>query len=537
MIGPVAREIAQREGLRAVLEGSIAALGSHYALMVSAVDPRTGTALTSDKEEAEGKEDVLKALDRLASRLRRRLGESFRSVEQRAVPLERATTSSFEALVAFDQGRKEQTDGRNANAIARFERAVELDPDFARAHAHLSSIHSNLGNTRLAAESAQRAFALRDRVSESERFQILSTYHRTRGDLQKRTQDCELWVRTYPRDYTARVHLSTAYSAAGRFEEAAEQSRHAIAIDPNRIYAHSNLCVSYYIFAGRLDEAKSMCEETTKRFPDFQGHQAALYYIARLQGDRATAERELGWSKGKPQEAEFIGYLRQQESQRGQLTEQRNRIRQAAALAGRKPPASSSEHAWNLALAGHLALARAEARAALKEFPGNRTTIEAAAFALALAGETGEAERLAAELAAAYPDMTLLHARSVPRIRAAAAYARGHWQEAIDALGPSKPYEGGEVFSQYFRGLAYLRLGSASEALAAFQSVIDRPYLAQFAISHPLARLGKARAAAMAGDLATSRAAYQDFLTWWKDADPDIPVLIAAKAEYAKLQQ
>jgi serine/threonine protein kinase/Flp pilus assembly protein TadD len=532
--GPVAREMGQREGLTAVIEGSIAALGSHYLIMVAAVEARTGVSLVSEKEEAESKEDVMKALDRLASRLRRRLGESLSSVQKSAAPLERPTTSSLEALRAYDLGWKEQMAGRNAKAITLFDRAVELDPDFAEAYVHLANVHGNIGNARLAAENARKAYALRDRVSEGERYHIVDAYYGlVTGETLKKIEALELWKSAYPRNSITHTNLGVAYGTVGRYEDAVEEAHRSIALNASSLSPRSNLANSYFAL-GRLEEAKATNEQIGQRFPDSTAHRSRLYFIALLQGDQAGAQKQLDWVKGKPLETTFLGYQRQQAAQSGQFTLSRQRAQQAAVLAGRKLATSSPEHAVNLAFAGNLALARAEARAALREFPGNRSTIEAAAFALALAGDDAWAEKLASELASAYPTETLLNARGIAWIRAAVEYARGRSRQAIDHLGASRPYERAELMSHYLRGLAYLQMRSATEAGAEFQKVIDRPTIIQFSIVHPLARLGKARAAAMAGDLATSRKAYQEFLTWWKDADPDLPILIEARADYER---
>jgi tetratricopeptide (TPR) repeat protein len=304
---------------------------------------------------------------------------------------------------------------------------------------------------------------------------------------------------------------------------------------PHVVLGYGNLASSL-LPLGRFAESRATWEEVGRRFPDYQGHHIPLYLIALLQGDTAEAQRQLDWSKGTPEETTFLGFVRQQEAQAGQFARARERERQAAITAGRKPARSSSTRARNLALAGRLGPARDEARAVLQEFPDDPTRMAIAAFVLALAGEGAEAGRLADALAAQSPEHTLLHARDLARIRAATELARGREQEAIGHLAASKPYDRGEVTSHYLRGLAYLQLRSPADALVAFQTVIERPQIDQFAIEHPLARLGEARAAAMAGDLAAARTAYQVFLAWWKDADRDLPVLVAAKAEYERLK-
>lgn len=452
------------------------------------------------------------------------------------MPLERATTSSLEALRVYDLGWKEQMAGRNAKAITLFDRAVELDPDFAEAYVHLANVHGNTGNARRAAENARKAYALRDRVSEGERYHIVDAYYGlVTGETLKKIETLELWTRAYPRNPIAHNNLGVAYGTVGRHEDAVEEAHRSIALNADSLSPRNNLATSYFAL-GRLEEAKATNEQIGQRFPDSTAHRSGLYFIALLQGDQAGAQKQRDWVKGKPQEATFLGYQGQQEAQAGQFRLNRERARQAAVLVGRKPATSSAEHARNLVLAGHLALARTEARAALRDLPGNRGTMEAAGLVLALAGEGAEAERLAAELASGYSTVTLLHARAIPWIRAAVEYARGRSQQAIDHLGASRPYERAELMSHYVRGFAYLQMRSAAEAGAEFQKVIDRPTINQFSTLHPLARSGKSRAAALAGDLATSRKAYQEFLTWWKDADPDLPILIEARAEYERLR-
>jgi tetratricopeptide (TPR) repeat protein len=397
--------------------------------------------------------------------------------------------------------------------------------------------HGNDGRAELAAKYARKAYELRDRVTARERYRVLATYHiRATGDLLRTIETCETWKAMYPRDALARNNLSVAYQRAGRSEEALEEAREAAALDQGSLLI-SQTVPEFMLALGRLAEARSLFEETALRFPEFrQRLPMALYRIAWLQKDAAEAQRQLDWARGKPEEATFLGFVRQQAAQAGQLARARERESRVAIAAGRKPARSSSAHARNLALAGRLGPARDEARAVLKEFPEDRARTETVAFVLALGGEGAEAERLAGALAARYPEDTLLHARSIAWVRSATGLARARGQEAIDHLAASKPYDRGEITSHYLRGLAYLQLKSAPEALAAFQVIIDRPQIDQFSVMHPLARLGRARAAALAGDVASARTAYQDFLAWWKDADPDLPVLVAAKAEYERLK-
>jgi serine/threonine protein kinase/Tfp pilus assembly protein PilF len=536
MTAQVAREIGQREGLKAVVEGSIAALGGHYLMVVDATDCQSGATLISDKEEVGGKEQVIAGLDRLASRLRRRLGESRVSVQRFQAPLEQATTSSLEALKAYDLGWKEQIVGKQRQSIPYFMRAVELDPNFAEAYAHLANIHGNLHEPGPAAEYAQKAYALRDRVTEFERYHIISTYHSwVTGDLLKDIETTELWRRFYPRSMAAIVTFAWDSAHLGRFEDAAAASRQGLALNPNSYYPYNGLA-NYCIFLDRLEEAKSVCGEEAQKFPEAPNPHLDLYLIALLQGDTAGAQRQLEWAKGKADEATFLDYQRQQAVQSGQFNLNAKLARQTAVLAGRKAPTGSTIGAEIQAYVGNYDAARKDAVATLAGANENRSTIGTAALAFALARDATQAEKLAADLDSRFPDDTLLHARTIPNIRAAIELTRNNPQKAIDLLNAATPYERREIISPYLRGMAYLREGAAAEAAAEFQKIIDRRAISQFSILHPLAYLGLARAAALSGDTAKSREMYQKFFDLWKDADPDIPILKQAKTENEKLK-
>ncbi len=532
----IAREIGQRERLKGVLQGSIAALGSHYLLIVEALVCETGATLAREQGEAASKEEVIRTLDKLASRLRRRLGESLRSVQKFEAPLEQATTSSLEAWKAYELGWKEQFSGRQRQSIAYFNRAVELDSNFAEAYVHLANVHNNLGNSDHSVENAQKAFDLRDRVTESERYHVISTYYNVATrEILKYINTLELWKSSYPNNAIAHNNLGSAYSGVGRYEDAAEQYRQSKDLDPRSITAYTNLA-SCYIRLNRLEEAKAEYGEISNKFPDYQEHHAMLYQIAILQGDEASAQNQLQWAKGKPQEATFLSYQMQQAIQSGQFTKAQSLALQSADSAGRNSVTSDALLAWVQALVGKNGIARTEALAALKRASGNRNTMINAARAFAIAGESVQAEKLASDLDSRRPTDTLLHAITIPEIQAAIELSRQNPEKAIQMLRAAAPYERTDPFVPYLRGLAFLQASSAGNAGADFQKVIERRTISPFSILYPLAHLGKARAAKLQGDIPTSRKAYQDFLALWKNADSDIPILLEANAEYAKLK-
>ena len=534
--GPLAREIGARAGLKAVVEGSIAALGGHYLIIVGASNCRTGDSLVRDQIEAAGKEGVISALDKLASRLRRRLGESLSSVQRFVAPLEQATTSSLEALKVYNLGWKEQFSGRQRQSLPLFYRAVELDPNFAEAYVHLANVQGPLGELDPAAANARKAFALRDRVTERERFHITSTYYSwATREILKYIETLELWKSAYPRDSNARNNLGRGYNAIGHFEDAAEEERQAIVLNPDSINGYINLGHCYF-YLNRLEEAKVTCAQLAQKFPDYQGHHALLYPIAVLQGDESGAQKELQWARGKPVETTFLEYQRQQAAQSGQFRMSRELARRLAAFARPSPATGDVGQAPDEAYANNYELARREAVSALNEAKGSRSTIEDAALALAMARDSVLAEKLIADLNARFPTDTLLHAVTIPSIRAAIELARHKPDRAIELLEPARPYDRSDITVSYLCGLAHLRTKSTADAAGEFQKILDRRTIDPFSILHALAHLGKARAAAMAGDLGGSRKAYQDFFALWKDADPDIPILKEAEAEYEKLK-
>jgi len=407
LTGPLARQVCEREGLKAVLEGSIAALGSQYVIVLNAVDCRTGDALAREQAEADSKERVLGALGKAASRLRGRLGESLRSIQKFDAPLEQVTTSSLEAFKAFTLGTAERDRGRLRESIPFFKRAIELDPNFAAAYSRLGVTYSNLGQTDLAGENARRAFELRERVSERERFTITQRYYASvTRDTQKYTETLELWKKSYPRDFAPYTNLAAQYVRSGQFEKAIEEARQAILLDPNRWYPYSGLAWAYTRL-DRLEEAKATYEKAFAQKLDAPSFHIGLFFIAVVQGDTVGAQRQEEWAKGKPEEASILELQAGRAACLGQLRKSRELVQRSVELAKRhalQPVAAATMayQAWDEARVGNREQARKAAAAAL-EMSRLPVPASAAALAVALAGDARQAQAIADDLARRFP--------------------------------------------------------------------------------------------------------------------------------------
>ncbi|MBI4462772.1 MAG: tetratricopeptide repeat protein [Acidobacteria bacterium] len=540
--GGVAREICERQGIKAMLEGSIAGLGTNYVITLNAMNCRTGDSLAREQVEAASKEEVLGALDKAASRLRGKLGESLSMVEKYDTPIEQATTSSLEALKAFSLGDATRATGQEPQAIPFYKRAIELDPTFALAYARLGTVYGNIGESELSEEYRKKAFELRDRVSEHEKLYITAHYFNSvTGEIDQARETYELWTRTYPRDSTPYNNLAVIYNELGQYEKVIEAANEANRLEPNSPFPYSNLAGAYMAL-NRFEEAKAICEkEIAQGIDDGYAH-VTLYQIAFIQGERAAMEQHARWAAGKVEEgwmlftqaeaAAFYGKLKEARQLYGRSIEIMQRY-------GMKEPAAGgrSLQAGNEARVGNYQQAREGVRAALAMSPG-RWAKMGAAITLALVGDLAQAESLVNQLANRFPKTDLLfNARDLPSLRARIALQRGNPTEAIELLRPVASYEltegGGVIF---VRGQAYLRAGKGAEAAGEFKKVLDHRGLNPIGLGYPLAHLGLAQAYAMAGDTAKARTAYQDFFALWKDADPDIPILQEAKREYEKLK-
>ncbi len=535
---PVAREICERRGIKAMLTGSISSLGRDYVVALEALNCRTGDSLGREQVEAGSKEEVLRALGKVASNLRRTLGESLSSIEKFDAPIEQATTSSLDALKAFSLGDTEKNKGNERESIPFFKRAIELDPNFAMAYARLGVVYSNAGQTGLADEYRKKAYELRDRVSERERLYITAHYYASTGELEKESETYELYERTYPRDATPRNNVALAYNRLGQFQKAAEEAREGMRLEPNLSVLYANLA-NAYMGLNRFEEAKAIREEQTSRKLDTMGAHTNLYAIAFIRGDTAAMQRELEWAKGKPTEFVMLDWQANAAAFLGQLQKSRELRRRAVEMAQNmnlaEPAANSAAGAATTeASFGNCREAREQATAALAIHRGD--TLEPSAFALAWCGDVGKAQALAEEAVKQRPLDSFLNKVFLPTLRGVIETQRGNSAKATEALQPVVPYENGGLGPRYVRAQAYLRGRMGQEAAAEFQKILDHRGVGPLDVAYPLAQLGLARANALAGDSAKSRKAYQDFFALWKDADPDIPVLREAKAEYEKLK-
>jgi serine/threonine protein kinase/tetratricopeptide (TPR) repeat protein len=544
----VAREVCQRTGSKAMLDGSIAGLGSQYVIGLKAVNCNTGDVLAEAQEQVAGKEAVLKALDAAAVSLRGKLGESLSSVQKYATPLEEATTRSLEALKAYSLGVKTHYAKGGIPALPFYKRAVELDPSFAMPYVRMSVVHFYRNEEGRGAENARKAYDLREKVSERERFFIEGNYYVVAtGELEKAAQTYELWQQTYPREGLPYRELGNTSLGLGNWEKALEQYREALRLEPNNVTNYVNLGIAYTAL-NRLDEAEAVYKLAEERKLGSELLLQSRYQLAFLKGDAAQMAQWVSAAMGKPGAEDLL--LVAQADTEGWY----GRLKNAHELTGRAMDSAQHNDAKERAGAyqgaaalrevevGNREQARAEVKGALKLAP-NRDVRAIAALALARAGDTAGAEKLAAELDKTFPLDTLVQRYWLPSIRAGVALEHKDPNRAIELLNAASTVELSEptnlamsLCPVYLRGEAYLMLHDGNRAAAESQKFIDYRGLVVNFPWGALARLGLARAYAMEGNTAKARTAYQDFLTLWKDANPDIPILKEAKAEYAKLK-
>jgi len=546
----LAREVCQRTASAATIEGSISSLGSQYVLGLKAVNCSSGDLMSQEQATANGKEQVLKALDDAATKLRAKLGESLTSMQKFDTKLWDATTPSLEALQAFSLGVDiMNVKGDSAGAVPLLQQAVSLDPNFAVAYANLGTAYANVGQSALAAGATRRAYELRARVSEKEKLYIVSHYEGIlTGNLEAARRTYELWAQTYPRDGSPTYGLGVIYSALGDYEKALAAKQLGLQLNPSQALRYSNLAVGY-LNLNRLSEAKAVAIDAQSRHLDASDIPLLLYIIAFLQHDAAGMEHEAQAALSKPGYEDEIFNLRSATAAyAGQFGKARELMRRAMSSAERSDKkevaaAYQAEAAVQEALVGNLTLAKQQAGAALAISNGRKVEYMAA-VALDLAGDPNQAGHLAEDLAQRYPENTLVKSNYLPVIQALVALQKGDGAKggnhAIETLAAAEPYELGAVnlslYPIYVRGEAFLTAGQGQAAVAEFQKILNHPGVVANEIIGALAHLQLGRAYVLSGDTAKARTAYQDFLTLWKDADPDVPVLKAAKAEYARLQ-
>jgi len=539
----VAKEICARQGIKAMIVGSIAGLGSHYVITIEAINAQAGDAIAREQAEADNKEQVLKALGKAASQLREKLGESLSSIKKFDAPIEQATTSSLEALKAFSQGNEQRIVGNQPEAIPFYKRAIELDPNFAMAYARLAVMYQNQFQTELAAQFSQKAYDLRDRVSERERFYISEKYASyVTGDRDEATNVLKAWAQSYPNDYIPHNNLAVNYSLFGQYEDALKESREAVRLSPNNATAQGNY-VENFIKLNRFDEARQVLEQTLGQNPERPVYHFYSSQLAFLRGDQETMKRDLDWWEKRPKQTDFFDFQAATAGFYGQWHKSldfNHRSIEMMISQDRKENAGQIETYVSFleAIVGRCQQAR-EGAARGVALSRDRIGLGNAAMTLAYCNELGQAQSLLDEILRRYPKDTPTIGVLVPMVRAAMEMNRGNGAQAIEILRPAGRFELGIIagfWLTYVRGEVLLREKAGNEAAAAFQKILDHRGIEPMSPLYPLAHLGLARASVLSGDTTRARKEYQDFLAVWKDADADLPVLQQARDEYLKLK-
>ena len=537
----VAREICQRQGLKAMIAGSIASLGSQYVITLEATNAQTGDAIAQEQVEAVSKEQVLRALGDAAMKLRQHLGESLASIQKFDAPIEQATTSSLDAFKAFSLGFEQQLNGKYFDAIPFYGRAAEIDPNFALAYARLASVYSNSGEYERAAEASQKAYDLRDRVSERERLYIsMSYYSNVTREVEKDIETLEVWERTYPHDVVPHNNLALQYNDIGQYAKARDEAREAIRLNPNAAPPYSNLARALSGL-NRFDEARQAIGRALPQKVESVFMHRILYSIAFIQGDEAAMKQQVEWVNGKPEEYTAQSWQSKAAAFSGQVRKAAEFSSRAADLAQHRAlkevvaqiVAEDAERDSLFSDCRQVKAKSARALAVTKSQPARLS----AANALAGCGEFVEMQAITDGLSTRYPKDTLLNEVFLPLVYARAELHRGNGARAIQLLEATRLYGGAALFQvAYLRGEAYLSQHNGAQAATEFQSILDHRGAQPTSPLYPLAELGLARAAVLNGDTTKARKAYQNFFALWRDADPDIPALQQARQEQEKVK-
>ncbi len=543
----LARQVCEHTGSVAIIDGSIASLEDEYVVGLNAVNCKTGETLAQEQVTSEDKEHVLAALGKASTGIRAKLGESHALLSQFDTPLVEATTSSLEALRAYSLGMKAFNNADLEAALPFLQRAINLDSNFAMAYAALGTGYYNLREPKLAADNLKKAYELRDRVSERKKFDISCQYYGfVTGDLNKAAKAYKLWAQTYLRDSRPRNNLSVLYRQLGQFDKSLAEASEAVQVEPSRGVNYVNL-FDAYLALNRLDEARATVEQAQVKKLDSPPLHLGLYALAFLQSNAAGMAHEVAWGMEKPGvEDEIIYFEADSAAYAGQLAKANTLTQRAMASprsAEEKDTAARHDTGTALreALFGNAAEARKAATTVLR-FSADRDVEAGGAIALALAGDTLEAQRLAGDLAKRFPEDTLVQFNYLPAIRASVSLVENAASKAIEELQVASPYELGTLPAElslmpvYIRAQSYLAAHDGRAATAEFQKILDHRGVVVTDAIGALAHLGLGRAYALEGDNARARTAYQDFFTLWKDADPDIPILREAKSEFSKLQ-
>ena len=534
----VAREICQRQGIKAMIIGSIASLGSHYVLTLEAVNANDGDSIAKEQVEADSKEHVLTALGKATSQLREKLGESLASLKKFDAPVEQATTSSLDALKAFTQGTEKRFGGRDDEAVAFFKKAVELDPNFAMAYARLAVLYTNRSQMDIGEQYAQKAYELRDRVSKRERYYIEEKYASyITGDRDEAIKVLKQWVQDYPNDYIPHNNLGVNYAMAGNFEDSLAESKESVRLSPTNATAMGNV-VEDYLKLGRLDESQQSLQELLGNDTDRSLYRFYSFLLAYLRGDQVKMQEDIEWMAKHPTESDHA-------ETEANLTAVQGRWRASLDFSNKvfeiykKQDRTENIAQWQASNAlyasqfGMCDQAKQQVDQSLSTFRG-RINVGNSAFVLAACNDP-RATQMIGDLQKKYPKDTAINFFAVPMTNAYIEMNRGNTQAALDALQPATKLELGSIcgyWCTYARGSIYLRGKMGSEAAAEFKKIVDHRGLDPLSPAYVLAHLGLARAASLNGDAATARTEYQNFFAAWKDADQDLPILAEAKKEY-----
>jgi serine/threonine protein kinase/tetratricopeptide (TPR) repeat protein len=541
MTADIGREICQRDGVKAMLTGSIALVGSQYLITLEAINASTGDPLAQTQQQAAGKDTVLNALGEAATRLRGQLGESLASLKQFDKPLDQATTSSLEALKAYTLGDEQHNKLEDIGSIPLYQRAIELDPNFALAHLRLGVVDGNTGQFGLATKEVAEAFELRARSSEYERLYITAYYYVNTGEVEKSLQAWELMKQTYPRDEVSRINLAVDYQLIGQFEKSVENCLTAINLVPDTLNCYLVGSTSYRDL-GALDNADALLAQAQQRKITGTGLYVALARSAIVRGDGAGMARWEKLAKASPDgelrmleldasHAAALGKVQEMRELRGRIVDQAKRLNMTDFAANQLLLEAAAEAGLGYP---SRAIQGVDSALAISREPG---LLLSAADVLAVAGQDKRAEALMTEGRRARPDDTMVQKVIAPRIEAQLEIHRGKPDAAVQTLAPAQAYEDGFWFHTHvLRGNACLASGKPGDGVQEFRKFLARQTLQQFSFHWSLAQLGLARAVAAQHEATNARTAYQDFFALWKDADPDIPILKEAKAEYAKLQ-
>ena len=538
----VAREICQRNGIKAMILGSIAALGTHYVLTLEVVNAADGNSVAKEQVEADSKEHVLTSLGKAATSLRERLGESLASITKYDAPVEQATTSSLEALKAFTQGNEKRFAGHDDEAITLYKRCIELDPNFAMAYARIGVIYNNQSQIELAEQFSQKAYELRDRVSERERYYIEEKYASyVTGDRDEATRVLKAWTQDYPNDYIPHNNLAVNFMRAGKFEDALAEARESARLAPSNATSQGNVIESY-ILMGRLDEAQQTLDQTLGDDPDRSIYRYYSFLLAFVKGDEAKMQVDLDWMEKKPEltdhsEAEYN--LATSRGQWRRSLEFSKKVTDIYLKDDRKENSAQFEatNAFYESQLGMCDQAKRSVAQSLATFRG-RANLGVSTITLAACNDP-RAGQMIDDLQKKYPKDTPKNFFAIPMSRAIVEANHGNTQAAIDALQPAMRFELGNLagfWLTYVRANIFLKGKMGSEAAAEFRKILDHRWIEPFSPFYVLAHLGLARASMLTGDTSTARTEYQNFFAAWKDADQDLPVLIDAKKEYEALK-